>query len=195
MAVDASTSPVTFDVAYPEALSRWLWLVKWVLAIPHFILLFLLGIVFYIRLVIAWFVVVFTKKYPEGLFNSNVAYLRYANNVSAYIMLLTDIYPAFGTTPKPESPVTYDVTYPPNGEISRWLTLFQFVRVILMIIQIILLYVKLIVVAILYGFLIVPVILLFTGKIPPGMFDFIVGVQRLQMKIQANLLFMTDVRP
>jgi len=62
-------------------------------------------------LFVAGFTVVFTGVYPRGLFDSNVAFLRYLANVGAY-SFMTDIYPAFGTTPKPESPVSFDVAYP-----------------------------------------------------------------------------------
>ena len=192
MASAASAHPVTFDVQYPTSLSRWMWLIKGLLVLPHLLFLLVLEIVFFVRMVIAWFTVVFTGVYPRGLFDSNVAFLRYLANVGAY-SFMTDIYPAFGTTPKPESPVSFDVAYPPDGKVDRLFTLLTFLRFLVMIPQILVLLVRSIVAAVMtwIGLL----ALLFTGTFPRGMFDFIVETQRLGWKVNVNLWFMTDVRP
>ena len=192
MSITASDHPVTFDVAYPDKLNRLLWLIKPIMLIPHILFLLVLGIVFYIRVIIAWFTVVFTGKYPRSLFDGNVQFLRYAMNINAYAMM-SDLYPAFGTTPKPESPVTFDIAYPPDGKISRLNTLIPLIRVIILIVPIIVMYLRTIVAAILMY--IAYLAILFTGNIPKGMFDFILETQRLTAKIQANLLFMTDAKP
>lgn len=193
MSITAADHPVTFDIQYPDKLHRFMWLIKPILAIPHIILLMLLGILFYVRVIVAWFTVVFTGKYPQGLFDSNVQFLRYALNVGAYLSFQTDLYPAFGTTPKPDSPVKFDLAYPPNGQINRLDTLIPLIRVIKMIVPIIIMYLRSIVAAILMY--IAPLAILFTGNYPKGMFDFVVETQRLSTKIQMNLLFMTDAKP
>ena len=91
------------DIAYPDVpadLSRWLPLVKWFLAIPHYIALFFLGIAAWICIVIAWFAILFTGRYPRGLFDFVVAVGRWAVRVSAYAFLLTtDRYPPFSLQP------------------------------------------------------------------------------------------------
>jgi len=90
---------VHVDVAYPDAevqLNRWLPLVKWFLAIPHYVVLFFLGIAAVGAVVIAWFAILFTGRYPRGLFEFVEGVLRWQNRVLAYAFLLvTDQYPPF----------------------------------------------------------------------------------------------------
>jgi Domain of unknown function (DUF4389) len=82
---------------YPEAteLSRGLPLIKWLLAIPHFIVLILLAIVLSFVILIAFFAILFTKKFPESLFNFTVGVTRWGMRVNAYIYLMRDEYPPF----------------------------------------------------------------------------------------------------
>lgn len=91
------------DIAYPdvpEDLNRWLPLVKWLLAIPHYIVLFFLGIAAFVSVVIAWFAILFTGRYPRGLFDFVVGVGRWGVRVSAYAFLLTtDRYPPFSLQP------------------------------------------------------------------------------------------------
>jgi len=90
---------VTLDVPYPDAkdgLNRWLPLVKWLLAIPHYILLVLLGIAAVVAVVIAWFAILFTGRYPRGLFDFVLGVQRWGNRVITYaFILVTDRYPPF----------------------------------------------------------------------------------------------------
>ena len=84
------------EVAGPE-LNRWLPLVKWLLAIPHFIVLFFLGIAAFFVVVFAWFAIVFTGRYPHGAFEFVEGVLRWGNRVAGYsFTLVTDRYPPFG---------------------------------------------------------------------------------------------------
>ena len=91
------------EIPYPEAsqeLSRWLPLVKWLLAIPHYIVLFFLAIIALLVVIIAWFAILFTGRYPVSLFNFEVGVLRWGNRVYAYaFMLATDRYPPFRLGP------------------------------------------------------------------------------------------------
>ena len=90
---------VYLDIDYPNAktdLNRWLPLVKWLLAIPHYIVLTLLTAAAFFVVVFAWFAILFTGKYPKGLFDFIVGTIRWGNRVIAYAFLLvTDIYPPF----------------------------------------------------------------------------------------------------
>ena len=90
---------VHLDVDYPDVgrdLNRWLPLVKWFLAIPHYVVLFFLMIGAVVAVVIAWFAILFTGRYPEPLFNYVVGVGRWSLRVSAYAFLLvTDRYPPF----------------------------------------------------------------------------------------------------
>ncbi|MCH7642746.1 MAG: DUF4389 domain-containing protein [Chloroflexi bacterium] len=90
---------VHLDFAYPDVqgdLNRWLPLVKWLLAIPHYILLAFLLIGVAIAAVIAWFAILITGKMPRGLFDYIVGVMRYATRIQLYaFMLTTDVYPRF----------------------------------------------------------------------------------------------------
>ena len=89
---------VHLNVPYPDArqLNRWLPLVKWLLVIPHYIVLFFLWIGAVFAVVLAWFAIIFTGRYPEGLFRYVVGVLRWSNRVNSYAFLLvTDQYPPF----------------------------------------------------------------------------------------------------
>jgi hypothetical protein len=88
------------DIDYPDVprdLNRWLPLVKWFLAIPHFIVLVFVDLAALVCVVIAWFAILFTGRYPRGLFDFVVGALRWNNRVAAYaFVLVTDRYPPFG---------------------------------------------------------------------------------------------------
>jgi hypothetical protein len=90
---------VHLDLDYPNVehdLNRWLPLVKWLLAIPHFIVLFFLGIAAVVAVIITWFSILFTGRYPRGIFDFVEGVLRWALRVEAYALLLvTDRYPPF----------------------------------------------------------------------------------------------------
>jgi Domain of unknown function (DUF4389) len=94
---------VTLDFPYPDAkqgLNRWLPLVKWLLAIPHYIVLFFLAIAAVVLVIIAWFAILFTGRYPRGLFDFVQGVLRWGNRVTGYAFtLVTDQYPPFRLSP------------------------------------------------------------------------------------------------
>lgn len=93
---------VHIEIAYPDVkkeLNRWLPLVKWFLAIPHYIVLFFLYIAATVCVIIAWFAILFTARYPRGLFDFVVGVYRWTLRVAAYSLLLTtDRYPPFALT-------------------------------------------------------------------------------------------------
>ena len=90
---------VHLEIDYPDVeqdLNRWLPLVKWLLVIPHLFVLFALGLVAIVMVVIAWFAILFTGRYPRGLFDYVVGVFRWGLRVEAYALLLvTDQYPPF----------------------------------------------------------------------------------------------------
>jgi hypothetical protein len=89
---------VHLDFAYPEArqMNRWLPLVKWLLAIPHYFVLFFLSIAVVVSIIVAWFAILFTGRYPRSLFEFVVGVMRWSNRVNAYAFtLVTDQYPPF----------------------------------------------------------------------------------------------------
>jgi hypothetical protein len=162
--------PIRFDVEYPERLSRWKIFVKWLLAIPHVIILYLLQIVLNVMQLIAFFAILFTKKWPRGMFDFAVQIQRWTLNVGAYVFLLRDEYPPFSGDPD-LYPVRYEVDYDEN--LSRWLIFVKWLLAIPHFIVITLLAIAASVVVVIAFFAI-----LFTGRYPRGMFDFFVGTVR-----------------
>jgi Domain of unknown function (DUF4389) len=90
---------VSLDFPYPDVkqeLNRWLPLVKWLLAIPHYIVLLFLGLAAIVCVIIAWFAILFTGRYPRGLFDFVLGVMRWGNRVAGYaFVLVTDRYPPF----------------------------------------------------------------------------------------------------
>ena len=114
MSAVVPTYPVHVDGELQPDLSRWLWLVKWLLAIPHFVVLAFLGIGAFFATVAAFFVLLFTGRYPRGLFNYNVGVMRWAWRVEFYCCAAigTDRYPPFTLADVPDYPARISVDYP-----------------------------------------------------------------------------------
>jgi hypothetical protein len=179
--------PLTFDVQYPERLSRWLIFVKWLLAIPHFIIVYLLNIAGGIITVIAFFAILFTKTYPRALFDFSVGVQRWAANVTAYAGLLRDEYPPFSWEPG-QYAVSYDVQYP--AELNRWLPLVKWLLAVPHVIVLLFVFLVAIVVWAIGWFAI-----LFTGRFPRPLFDYLVGALRWNYRVNAYTNLLTDRYP
>jgi hypothetical protein len=87
--------PANLALAYPTNMSRMLIFIKWLLIIPHMLALYIVGIAAQIVSLIAFFAILFTGKYPEGMFRFYVGFMRWTNRANAYVLLLTDDYPPF----------------------------------------------------------------------------------------------------
>jgi hypothetical protein len=164
--------PLTYDVEYPEELSRWLIFVKLLLAIPHFIIL---SLVTAGNLPIAALLtILFRRKYPRWWFDFLVHLLRYEYRVTAYVGLLRDDYPAL----EEQQAVHLDVDYP--AALNRWLPLIKWLLAIPHIIVLLFLFIGELVALIIAWFAI-----LFTKRFPRGLFDFVVGVNRWGLRVNA----------
>jgi hypothetical protein len=188
MATEGAAYPVTFDVDYPERLSRWLIFVKLLLAIPHFIILWALGIAAGVMGFIAFFAILFTKRYPRGLFDFVVNVNRWSANVDAYTGLLRDEYPPFSWEPG-QYAVTYEVDYP--EKLNRWLPLVKWW--LLAIPHYIVLFALGIAAFVVY--IIAWFAILFTKRFPRGLFDFMVGYRRWEYRVNAYAGLLRDEYP
>ena len=92
---DDGIDPASVDVEDPVEMNRWLVLVKWLLAIPHYIVLAFLDIALWFVLLITFFAVLFTGKWPEGMRNFIIGVMRWHTRVNGYVLFLTDAYPPF----------------------------------------------------------------------------------------------------
>lgn len=187
MSTAQSTYPLVFDVEYPERLSRWLIFVKGLLAIPHLIILYALIAVAEVITAIAWFAILFTGRYPKGMFDFVVGIFRWQHNVTAYAVLLRDEYPPFSLSAG-QYPVTYDVEYPER--LSRLLIFFKWLLVLPNVIVLMLVGIAWYVTLIIAWFAI-----LFTGRYPEGLFRFAVGTIRWSARVNAYILLLRDEYP
>ena len=176
-----------YDVAYPENLNRWLPLIKWLLIIPQFIVLAVVGIAAYVVGIIAFFAILITGRYPAGMFNFSVGVLRWAANVTAYTYLQRDEYPPFSLQPGLYA-VTLSLDYPQS--LSRWKIFFKWLFAIPHLIVLYLLNIARSVCVFVAFFSI-----LFTKTYPRGLFTFVVGTDRWTYRVYSYLFLLTDAYP
>ena len=203
-----STYPVRLEGRLDPMLSRWLWLVKWLLALPHLILLAFLWIVFVVLSVVAFFAILFTARYPRGIFEFNLGVLRWTWRVAfySYGALGTDRYPPFTLGAAPDYPATLDVAYP--GELSRGLVLVKWWLLAIPHYLLVGVFLGgggfaarqaghwgwgagLIALLVLFA----GVALLFRARYPRGLFDFVLGLDRWVARVAAYAGLMTDAYP
>jgi hypothetical protein len=175
---------------------RWVWLFKWLLVIPHYIVLWFLTIASIFAWIISLFAILFSGKYPRGLFNFNVGVLRWWWRVGfySYQALGTDKYPPFSLDPDPDYPADLEVTYP--EKLSNGLVLVKWWLLAIP---------HLIIVSIFQGSrgfglvtvltIIAGVVLLFTGKYQTDFFKLIIGMDRWSFRVYAYVLLTTDEYP
>lgn len=204
--------PVKLQAELDPAVSRWLWLVKWLLAIPHYVVLFFLWIAFAVLTVVAFFAILFTGRYPRGIFEFTSGVLRWSWRVGyyAYSALGTDRYPPFTLGDVPDYPARLEIDYP--GELSRGLVLVKWWLLAIP---------HYLVLSILLGggpylsyqfggsgatavqggglvgllVLFAGLALLFTGRYPRGLFDLVIGLNRWVYRVAGYATLMTDQYP
>jgi len=203
--------PVRVEGRLDPQLSRGLWLVKWLLLVPHIIVLIALWIAFAVLTVVAWFAIVATGRYPRAIFGFNLGVFRWTWRVSfyGYSALGTDRYPPFTLADVPDYPARLDIAYPQH--LSRGLAL---VKTWLLAIP------HYLIVGFFVGgtgasiwrygdaqsattgggliavlVLVAAIVLLIRGTYPAGIFDAVLGMDRWAIRVVAYAALMTDDYP
>lgn len=181
-----SEYPVAFDVAYPESPNRWLILVRWLLALPHYVVLSLLGILASVVWVVSFFTILIARSYPDSLYRFMVGVSRWSVNVTAYVLFL-DRYPPFSMEEGAYEGVTFSVERP---DFNRWLVLVKWLLVIphAIVLGLLVVVAKVAVVPLVLGVLVL-------GQYPRPLFDFLVGVGRWNARVSAYMTFLVDRYP
>ncbi len=125
----AGAYPVHLDIDHQAEYSRFMPLIKWLLAIPHYVALVVLGVVALLAIVVSFFAVLVTGRYPKGLFDFVVGVHRWGLRVGAYVLLMVDPYPPFTLDDDPSYPVRFSIDYPEQG-VDRWRPLVAWLLVI-----------------------------------------------------------------
>jgi hypothetical protein len=180
-------------------MSRWLWLVKWLLVLPHIVVLVFLWFTLAVTTFVAGVSILITGRYPRALFDFNLGVMRWTWRVAFYSWsaLATDLYPPFSLKPDPSYPAAFDVDYPQR--LSRGLVLVKWWLLALP---------QLLIVAILAGgfglhfgnvigllALIAAILLAVTGKYPQEIFDLLMGFNRWCYRVLAYVALMRDEYP
>lgn len=194
--------PVRVDARLDQPLSRWLWLVKWIILLPHYVVLFFLWIAFVVVTVIAFFAILISTRYPRALFDFNLGVLRWTWRVGyySYAGLGTDRYPPFSLAEHTDYPALLQVPYPEH--LSRGLVLVKWWLLAIP---------HYLVVSIFAGWksgwgweggglirllvLFVAVSLAVLDRYPQGLYDLIVGLNRWVLRVTAYATLMTDAYP
>ncbi|MEK7400612.1 MAG: DUF4389 domain-containing protein [Candidatus Poribacteria bacterium] len=198
-AVSSPGSPIKYSVEYPERLSRGILLLRTFLGvfyacIPHGIILSLYGVAVGFVQFIAWWMILFTGKFPKGMFDFCVAYMRWSLRYGAYMGLFSDKYPPFSGEENVEYPaITFSLEYPETLSRGKLLlkTFFGWAYVIIPHGVILALYS----IAVAFVQFIAWWAVLFTAVYPRSMFDFVVSFIRWGIRVNAYLGYFTDVYP
>jgi hypothetical protein len=182
--------PIAFSAAYQgDDRNRLTTFFRLIVAIPWFIVMIFYGIGAFVATVIAWFALLLTGKYPQGLYDFNAGFIRMSARVSGFYQLLTDEYPSFGGGEDPEYPIR-TLVGPPKEEYSRMKVLF---RIILLIPVYVLHYVMQIILEV-CG-VVAWLVILFTGKLPIGLYRPIRIASAYSIKGTAFYMLMTEDFP
>ena len=195
MTTSPQAEPVALTGRLDGPLSRWLWLIKWLLIIPHVVVLALLGIAAFLAGVLAFFAILFTGRFPRSLFDFNLRVMRWMWRVEfySYMALGTDRYPPFSLAVSPNYPANLEVEYP--EQLGRFLPLVKWLLAIP----------HFIILSFMRGnngfglmgilALVAGVTMLFTGRYPRPVFAFMMGMNLWYYRVVAYVLLMTDRYP
>jgi hypothetical protein len=206
-----SAYPLRLEGQIDEPISRGLWLVKWLLAIPHYVILFFLWIALLLSTVITLFAILFTGRYPRSLFDFSSGVLRWSWRVGfySYSALATDRYPPFTLKDVADYPARLEVDYPPKLSrplvlVKWWLLAFPHLLIVGLFLdagwgiwgnghsfELIPFGGGLISLLV----LVAAMIMLFTARYPKPIYDFVLGMNRWVFRVAVYCLLMTDRYP
>ncbi len=180
--------PVSFEADYVQQRNRLTVFFRLILAIPLAIWLYIYAIGATIAVVVAWITIVITGRYPPALYNFIAGFTRFVARFTAYAALLDDPYPAFGGADDPAYPVR--MGFQPLDEYSRLKTFFRFLLAIPILIVRYAMNILLEIGAIGAWF-----VILFTGKMPRGLFDLMVLANSYMARSDAYIFLLTETYP
>lgn len=186
--------PATFTIDAPEKVANWRPLVQWILAIPHFLILYGLRVLSEAIALISWFAILFTGSLPEGLANIQMMYTRYEIRTYTYVAFMREEYPPFnfGTTASDggEDPRTRVDFAPTLTDRNRLTVAFRIILVIPHVIVLAFLGIAAAIVTLIAFFAV-----LFTGRWPEGMRSFVLDVLGWYLRVATYFLLLTDEYP
>jgi hypothetical protein len=189
-----SSYPATLTYDPPEKIANWRPLVHWLLAIPHYIVLYVLRIVAEVLAIVSWFIILFTGRLPEGIANFQAMYLRYQARTFTYAGFLEEEYPPFAFAVLSPDPGDYPrIRIDVQSELEDRNRLTVGFRLILAIPQLIVLFV--LGIALFVVFVIAFFAVLFTGRWPVGLQQFAINVFQYQLRVEAYLFLVVDEYP
>ena len=189
MTVVTEGYPVQFEVDPPTAQNRLSIFFRWLLVIPHVIVLNFLGLAAGVVITLAWFTIVFAGRFPAGMLRFTVGFSRWAARANAYGTLLTDRYPPFSMEEEPDYPVRLTV----QEQTTRRNRLTTFFRCILLIPhEIVLGLLSIVVVFVGFGAWVAGVVL---GSVPEGLHNFLAGYTRWTERASAYGYLLVDEYP
>ncbi|KAA0237227.1 DUF4389 domain-containing protein [bacterium] len=189
MASAAGAYPVVLDADPAAPQSRLSVFLRIIFAIPQYIVSYFVQLAASVVTFIAWWVILFTGRYPEGMLKFSIGALRWQTRVGAYLVLLTDRYPPFSLEDDPAYPVRVAV----DGQVDGRNRLTCFFRILMVIPQIIVLW--FVTIAAEVCVLISWFVALFTGSVPEGLHNFIVGWLRWQTRVTSYMYMHVDQYP
>ena len=192
-AVSSIAYPARLTVAGDNRIANWRALAHIFMVIPHYIVAYVLGIVAQVVGLVSWFAIVFTGRLPEGLHNFQAMYLRYANRVGGFAALLTEEYPPFEFETTPHDTSGYPIRSDFDQQLDGRNRVTVFFRIFMVIPQYVVL--MLVGIAAFVVYVIAWFAVLFTGQMPTGMRDFLIGAGRWITRVQAYFWLLTDEYP